>query len=110
MTLDAFEHKIFVVANRSPLCDEPTIVVAGEETVKIRIDLLTDGWIEAYYNQRTQTTAYVLIRDEKRIFGADNTGGWPIHPFNDPSRHDPISAPLSFADFISEIERHETLR
>jgi hypothetical protein len=110
VTLDAFEQNIFEVASRSPLCDEPSIVVAGEETIRIRIDLFTGGWIDVFYNQRTQTTAYVLIRNEKRIFGADNTGGWHIHPFDDPSRHDPLATPLSFADFISEIERHETLR
>lgn len=110
MTLEAFEKIIFAVARRSPLCDEPSIVSVGEETIKIRIDLFPGRWIEAYYNQRTQTTAYVLIRDEKRIFGADNTGGWHIHPFDDPVRHDPLAAPLSFADFMSEIERHEAQR
>jgi hypothetical protein len=99
VTLDEFEQLVFTIASRSPLCDGPIILASAEETVKIRIDLFIGGRVEGYYNQRTQTTAYVLIKDEQRIFGADNTGGWHIHPFDDPQRHDPLGAPLNFADF-----------
>jgi hypothetical protein len=105
VTLDEFEHTIFTVADRSPLCDEPNIVALAEETIKIRIELFDGGWVEAYYNQRTQTTAYVFIKAERRIFGADNTGGWHLHPFDNPQRHDPLGEPLSFVEFIAAIEQ-----
>jgi len=63
------------------------------------------GFVEAFYNEQTGTLAYALIRQGQRAFGADNTGGWHVHPFDGPERHDPLSAAMSFAEFVAEIER-----
>ncbi|MCP4349989.1 MAG: hypothetical protein GY795_31300 [Desulfobacterales bacterium] len=41
--------------------------------VNIRITLTTGGFIDAFYNEQTGTTAFTLINQERRIFGADNT-------------------------------------
>lgn len=40
------------------------------------------------------------------MFGADNTGGWHLHPFADPNLHEHISGSVSFVEFVAEIERH----
>jgi hypothetical protein len=50
---------------------------------------------EKSYNEFTRRTALVLIKNNQRIFGADNTGGWHLHPFADPSRHDSMNAPMT---------------
>ena len=51
--------------------------------------------------------AFSLICEGQRVFGVDNTGGWHIHPFSDPARHDPLVDPLSFAEFVDEIEEQQ---
>ena len=49
--------------------------------------------------------AYALVRRGRRAFGADNTGGWHIHPFDDPERHDPLPDAMLFAEFVAQVER-----
>lgn len=63
--------------------------------------------MDAFYNEQTGTTAFALIRDGRRVFGADSTGGWHVHPFADPSQHVPLQSEMSFALFVAEIERHD---
>lgn len=46
-----------------------------------------------------------LFRNNQRLFGADNTGGWHLHPFHDPQQHIPLSSPLSFAEFLRMLEQ-----
>jgi hypothetical protein len=58
-----------------------------------------------FYNEQTGTTAYALVHQGRRAFGADNTGGWHVHPFDDPDRHESLPDPMSFAEFVAEIER-----
>ncbi len=55
-----------------------------------------------FYNEITQKTAYVLIKKSKRIFGADNTGGWHKHTFEKPEGHVP-SEEIDFENFLKEI-------
>lgn len=62
---------------------------------------------DAFYNEQTDTTAFAFIRKGRRLFGADNTGGWHMHLFSDPGRHEPLEEPLSFAVFVAQIEQHE---
>lgn len=104
MTLFEFERQIFAVALASPVCDVPVVVRVTPTSIKLRIEIATGGFIDIFYNEQTGTTAFALIRYGKRIFGADNTGGWHIHPLENPSRHDPLVTPMSFVDFVAEIE------
>ena len=71
----------------------------------MRVGVTTGGFIDTFYNEHTGTTAFALIRQGSRAFGADNTGGWHIHPFADPSQHVPLPGAMSFAGFVAEIER-----
>ena len=75
--------------------------------INLRIDLLAGGFVDAFYNEQTSTTAFALVRDGQRVFGADNTGGWHVHPFADPDQHIPLPDEMSFAEFVAEIERHD---
>jgi hypothetical protein len=58
-----------------------------------------------FHNQETGTTAFALIKDEKRIFGADNTGTWHLHPFEKPEPHEP-SEPIGAGTFVRFVEQH----
>lgn len=74
-------------------------------SINLRIDMQTGGFVDAFHNEQTETTAFALIQQGQRVFGADNTGGWHIHPFEYPEHHEIIPAPMSFAEFIKEIEK-----
>jgi hypothetical protein len=103
-----FEQRVFDVALGSPICDIPTLQRLTATSVNLRIEMLSGGFIEAFFNERTGTTAFALIRDSQRIYGADNTGGWHVHPFADPARHVSQQRAMTFAQFVAEVERHES--
>lgn len=106
MTLADFEKQVFAVALRSPICDIPTVVRWTATAIKIRIQTTAGNYIDAFYNEQTSTTAYALIEQGQRIFGADNTGGWHYHPFDEPTRHDSLADAVTFAEFVTQIEQH----
>jgi len=56
-------------------------------------------------NEVTGTTAFALIQNDGRIFGADNTGGWHLHPFGDPEKHQRMNDGMSFSEFVAAIEK-----
>ncbi len=62
--------------------------------------------MDAFLNEETGTTAFAFVLVDKRIFGADNTGGWHLHPFKNPEQHEQISREMPFAEFIRTIEEH----
>lgn len=106
MTLADFEQAIFATALRSSACDIPSVVRLTATGIKLRIQITVGSYIDAFYNEQTGTTAYALIDKGQRIFGADNTGGWHYHPFHDPTRHDPLTDAMTFAEFVAQIERY----
>ena len=63
-------------------------------------------FVDAFHNEVTSHTAFALINNNQRIFGADNTGGWHVHLFDNPKRHDLLNFPMTFAEFIQNIEIH----
>jgi hypothetical protein len=106
MTLVEFEQQIFTVAMASSLCGIPAVRCLTPTSISLRLSVATGGFVDAFYNEQTVTMAFALIRQGRRVFGADNAGGWHIHPFADPDRHDPLPGEMSFAEFVAEIERH----
>jgi hypothetical protein len=105
MTLIEFEQQVFAVAIASPICGIPLVRRLTPTSINLRIDVATGGFIDAFCNEQTGTVAFALIRQDRRAFGADNTGGWHVHPFADPDRHDPLPGAMTFAEFVAEIER-----
>lgn len=105
MTLDEFQRQIVAVALASSICEIPTIRRLTATFINVRVNLVTGEFIDTFYNEQTSTVAFALIRGEERIFGADNTGGWHIHPFDAPARHDPLPGPMTFAEFVAAIEK-----
>lgn len=105
MTLTEFEADIYAVALRSTICDIPTLRRLTSTSISLRVGLTSGAFVDAFYNEQTGTTAFALIEQERRVFGVDNTGGWHVHPFSDPTQHHPLPDPMSFAEFVAEIER-----
>lgn len=76
MTLTEFEQQVFAAALASPICDIPIVRRLTPTTINLRLSITTSGFIDAFYNEKTGTMAFALIRQNRRVFGADNTGGW----------------------------------
>jgi hypothetical protein len=104
VTLAEFEQQIFTVAVSSSVCDIPAVRRLTSTSMSLRISVASGSFMDAFYNEQTDTMAFAFIREGQRVFGADNTGGWHIHPFSDPARHDPLTDPMSFGEFVAEIE------
>lgn len=105
MTLAEFEHQVYAVAAASPICGVPLLRRLTPTSVNLRLDIATGDFVDVFCNEQTDTQAYAVIRDGKRVFGADNTGGWHIHPWRQPASHEALPEPMSFAAFVGAIER-----
>lgn len=104
MKVNDFVFEIFTVGRASPICGIPNVRRITPTSVNIRVPIQSGQFVDAFHNEVTGRTAFTLINNNQRIFGADNTGSWHIHPFDDPARHDPLSAPMTFAEFLHSIE------
>ena len=60
-----------------------------------------DLFLRVYFNESTGTTAFALIKDQRRIWGVDfdNRRGWHLPPHDDPTEHRSI-APLSIQEIV----------
>jgi len=105
VTLAEFEQQVFSVAIASPICGVPAVRRMTATSISLRIEISSGGFVDALYNEQTGTTAFALIREGRRAFGADNTGGWHVHPFADPESHASLPAELSFARLVDQLER-----
>ncbi len=105
MKLAEFERQVSDVATDSAICGIPIIRRLTSTAINIRLSVSTGGFIDAFHNEYTGTTAFTLIYEDRRIFGADNTGDWHIHPFYNPDLHIPIPRVMSFAEFVADIEK-----
>ena len=106
MTVAEFERQVLSVAAASPICGIPVVRRLMPTSINLRIPMTIGGFVDVFYNEQTGTTAYALIQHDQRIFGADSTGGWHMHPFDDPASHKALLSAMSFTEFISEIEWH----
>ncbi len=61
---------------------EIEIVYKRIDRVSIRVILSPILLIDIYANVKNGRYDFSLIKDDKRIFGYDNLGGWHRHPLN----------------------------
>ncbi len=104
ISLSEFEHTIASVCAKSKIILFFTVIKATPTSMTIRVYLVNKLFIDVFYNEVTSKTSYTLIENEQRIFGADNTGGWHLHPFENPTIHLSWSTDLSFCEFVNKIE------
>lgn len=79
-----------------------TISLSIKDGVVVKARLRLNGrFIDVFYNAKTGTCAFALIEKGRRIFGADNTGGWHIHPKEAPDSHK-ASEQVKFKQFLKE--------
>lgn len=68
---------------------EPEIETIYKRTDKISLRVLVSSvyFIDIYVNVETNRYDFSLIKNNKRIFGYDNLGGWHYHPLNKQDDH-----------------------
>ena len=61
-------------------------------------------FLEFYFNEKTGTIAFALIRDRGRIWGIDrdNIRGWHLHPLENPVEHVGIEK-LSVSEIVERL-------
>jgi len=104
MIIDEFEKAVRKIALASAICLIPQVRRSSATAFNLRVPPTTGEFIDIFYNKLSGTVAYALIKEQKRIYGADNTEGWHFHPFERPSVHIPLPGPLPFSDFLSAAE------
>ena len=104
LRLHEFIDTIRQTCDRSDAVVSYDIRVQDNATVKIRVLLVADAFVDIYYNPETNRCSFTLIFTDQRIYGADNAFiGWHIHPLEDPDQHIRAQEVL-FADFLAVVE------
>jgi len=62
--------------------------------LKGRVILKKNRFLQIYFNEITETTAFALVEGNKRIWGVDfdKIRGWHMHPLENPETHRIISS------------------
>ena len=98
-----FASLIVSLCNKYNFIVDYELNIEDNVIVKSRIFLIDNSFIEVYYNYENAKTSFALIKNNKRIFGADNLGFWHIHPLNKPEKH-VKSNEIKLEDFVKEIK------
>src|SRR3972149_3925800 len=104
MTLDEFEVQVISACAASPIVVGVAVIGSGITWLRLRAYLTDESFIEAFFNEATQKTAFAHIKDGIRIFGADNTGGWHWHPLDVPEEHIRTGEAVSYPEFLKQVE------
>ena len=99
-----FERQIRETCANSFIVARIKILTVSLEHIQLRIFITDFSFIDIYYHQVNGKTAYAHIRDDQRIFGADNRKDWHWHPYEDPQRHDFVEREITFAEFMKRVE------
>lgn|SRR5574341_161570 len=78
------------------------ILLLDEPVVKIKSVIDDKTHISIFFNADTVKYSFALIKNDRRIFGADNVGGWHVHPFEDPESHQD-SDEITFTRFLDIV-------
>lgn len=104
MTVEEFEAYVLFACSNSSIVESAMVTQLGEAWSKVRMYLIDGSFAEASYNEETGKTTFAHIRDNQRVFGADNRRGWHWHPVEDPEAHIPSPAEITFEEFLQKLE------
>lgn len=75
LTLQEVYRQIINTCVQSPVVTGIEPLLLEEPVLKLRAHLGTLAFIDVFFNEETGKTSFALIKEGKRIFGADNTRG-----------------------------------
>ena len=106
ISAESFLNRIKQVCANSVLVVRISTLSESRHQVRLRIFLSDRTFITVYYNDENGKTAFAQIRDNQRIFGADNTHRqWHWHPREDPADHVPAGSAITFEEFLEKVEK-----
>lgn len=87
--MDAFEFSKYAInsCSKYSFIQSVEIQLIDEPIVKIKAVITSDVFINIFYNAETEKYSFALIKQNRRIFGIDNTRNWHMHPFENPDDH-----------------------
>lgn len=94
-----FSKHTIVECSRHDFIQNVEIQILDEPVVKVKVIVTNASFINIFYNAETSKYSFALIKKGRRIFGADNTRGWHIHPFDNPDAHKE-SADIPLGEFL----------
>ncbi len=107
MNIIEFHNQAKAQASRKWIIGYRTLVLT-KNTVKVRLSIRENLYIDLYFNQQYGTTNYTLILDDERIYGRDcYDGKWHLHPYKDPAKHDTSEKgkkALTIEELVDEVE------
>jgi hypothetical protein len=104
LTLESFQNQVSAACVASSIVTGVSTIASGVTWLQLRAYLLDGSFIDTFFNEATGRISFALIKDNRRIFGADNTGDWHWHPFESPDDHISSNEAISFDDFMRQIE------
>ena len=83
---------------------EQVVLQSEGPVVKGRAYVTAEMFLEFYFNEKTGTMAFALIRDRGRVWGIDqdNIRGWHLHPLENPMEHVEINK-LSVSEVVERL-------
>jgi len=106
--MNAFEYSKYTIelCSKYDFIQSIEILLLDEPVVKIKATVNEKTFISIFYNASTQKYSFAVIRNNKRIFGVDNTKNWHIHPFENPDSHKDTK-PLNLSDFLEILHKEK---
>ncbi len=106
--IDDFLHEFQNLKDALLPATEIETVYKRIDKVSLRIIVTSTVFVDIYANTETGRYDFTLVKNNKRIFGYDNLGGWHCHPLNNPEDHVSCNEPplrqvlQKIADVIKE--------
>jgi hypothetical protein len=102
-----FRQNILDICSNSQAVMRIQIISETRRQVRIRIFLANRAFLDVYYSSETKKTAFAQIKNNERVFGADNSGtAWHWHPYEDPQRRDFTNTEITFFEFLNYVEEN----
>jgi hypothetical protein len=89
VTADLVERDVRRTAARWAFIQRVATIDKTDFTVKLRLHVDAECFIQVYANTQKQLSSYSLVLNRSRVFGRDCEGGlWHRHPADAPEQHD----------------------
>ncbi len=108
LSIEEIEREIRKAASRFPFIQDTKTLLKTACTIKIRLNVSEECYIQIYRNIQKNLAGYVAVLGCERIYGRDCDGGlWHRHREDDPSSHDfshEGKREVAIDEFLSETQ------
>jgi hypothetical protein len=101
-----FAKQIILACSKYNFIQGIEIQLIDEPVVKIKAVIDSVTFISIFHNAETQKYSFPLIKSDQRIFGADNSKKWHLHPFENPGYHNEISQ-MTLPEFLEMLSTNK---